>query len=79
MRIIFSILFGVFFALLGARLAGWLGDALLDLKTFESPDQVATFQLIAQLGITALVAVVGVMVGLLVAARLRPRLFRKEG
>jgi hypothetical protein len=78
MRIIFGILFGVFFGLGGARLAGWLADLIQMEKRFESPDQVAQFRLVAEVSITLLVALIGVAVGLIVAAKLRPRLFRRE-
>jgi uncharacterized membrane protein YeaQ/YmgE (transglycosylase-associated protein family) len=77
-RIIFGILFGVIFALVGARFAGWLTDLIQMEQRFDSPDQVAQFRLVAEVGVTLAIALVGVAIGLIVAARLRPRLFRRE-
>jgi hypothetical protein len=77
-RIIFSIMFGVVFGLLGARLAGWLADLIQMEKRFESPDQVAQFRLIAEVSITVLVALLGVLIGLLVARTLRHHLIQKD-
>ena len=78
MRIIFGILFGVIFGLGGARFAGWLTDLIQMEQRFESPDQVAQFRLVAEVGVTLAIALIGVAVGLVVAAKLQPRLFRKD-
>ncbi len=78
MRIIFGILFGVIFGLAGARFAGWVTDLIQMERRFESPDQVAQFRLVAEVSVTLAIAMIGVVVGLIVAARLRPRLFRRE-
>lgn len=78
MRVIFSIMFGVVFGLLGARLAGWLADLIQMEKRFESPDQVAQFRLVAEVSITVLIALIGVVIGLAVARTLRHHLIRKD-
>ena len=78
MRVIFGILFGVIFGLGGARFAGWFADLIQMEKRFESPDQVAQFRLVAEVSVTLAIALIGVAVGLIVAAKLRPRLFRRE-
>ena len=78
MRIIFSIMFGVVFGLLGARLAGWLADLIQMEKRFESPDQVAQFRLIAEVSITVLIAILGVLIGLMVARTLKHHLIRRD-
>lgn len=85
MRLIFGILFAVLFGLAGAFFAGPIGDWLLlqnnieTLRpTFESPDQAAYFDLVVRLTITGVVAFVGMLFGLFVAARMRKRLIQKE-
>ena len=78
MRVIFSIMFGVVFGLLGARLAGWLADLIQMEKRFESPDQVAQFRLVAEVSITVLIALVGVVIGFAVARTVRHHLIRKD-
>jgi hypothetical protein len=77
-RVIFSIMFGVVFGLLGARLAGWLADLIQMEKRFESPDQVAQFRLVAEVSITVLIALAGVLIGLAVARTLRRHLIRRD-
>ncbi len=78
MRIIFAILFAVIFGLIGARFAGPFVDWLIGTQAFESPDQVAYFDLVARLVVTGVVALIGVFLGILVAGRLRGRLIRRE-
>jgi ABC-type multidrug transport system fused ATPase/permease subunit len=78
MRIIFAILFAVIFGLIGARFAGPFVDWLIGTQAFESPDQVAYFDLVARLVVTSVVALIGVFLGILVAGRLRGRLIRRE-
>lgn len=78
MRIIFSIVFAVIAGLAGARFAGWLADRLLDVKRFESPDQVDQFRLIAEVSVTVAAALIGVLIGLALAALARRRFFRRE-
>lgn len=85
MRIIFGILFGVFAGLAGAYLAGPVGDWLLLQDnveilrpTFESPDQAAYFDIVVRLAITLIFAFFGLILGILVAGRLRSRLIRQE-
>jgi hypothetical protein len=77
-RIIFGILFGVIFGLAGARFAGWITDLIQMEKRFDSPDQVAQFRLVAEVSVTLAIALIGVAIGLIVAAKLRPRLFRRQ-
>jgi hypothetical protein len=85
MKIIFGILFAVFFGLAGAYAAGPIGDWLLLQEnieairpTFESPDQAAYFDLVVRLTITLGFAFVGMIVGILIAGGLRGRLIRQE-
>ncbi len=78
MRIISGIFFAVIFGLIGARFAGPAVDWLIGTQIFESPDEVAKFDLFARLGVTAAIALIGLVVGLIVAARLRGRLIRSE-
>lgn len=85
MKIIFGILFAVFFGLAGAYAAGPIGDWLLLQEnieairpTFESPDQAAYFDLVVRLSITLVFAFVGMIIGFLVARGLRGRLIRQE-
>ncbi len=85
MRIIFAILFTVIFGLIGARLAGPVGDWLLLQPTFEtlqpkfeSPDQAAYFEFAARLVITGLIGLIGLVVGLIIAGLMRRRLIRRE-
>lgn len=78
MRIVFSIMFGVVFGLLGARLAEWVWNIIQMEKRFESPDQVAQFRIVAEVGITVLVALLGVAIGLAVARMLRHQLIRRD-
>ena len=78
MKIISGIFFAVIFGLVGARFAGPFVDWLIGTQVFESPDQVAKFDLIARLGVTIAIALIGLIVGLIVAARLRGRLIRTE-
>ena len=78
MRVIFGILFAVIVGLIGARLAGPFVDWLIGTQAFESPDQVAYFDLVARAGFTVFTAIVGAIIGVLVAGRLRGRLIRKD-
>ena len=85
MKIIFGILFAVFFGLAGAYTAGPIGDWLLLQEnieairpTFESPDQAAYFDLVVRLAITLGFAFIGMIIGILIAGRLRGRLIRQE-
>lgn len=78
MRVIFGILFAVIFGLIGARFAGPFVDWLIGTQAFENPDQVAYFDLVARLSVTLAAALIGVIIGLVVAARLRTRLIRRE-
>ncbi len=85
MKIIFGILFAVFSGLAGAYVAGPIGDWLLLQEsievirpTFESPDQAAYFDIVVRLIITLGFAFIGMIIGILVAGRLRSRLIRQE-
>ena len=85
MKIIFGILFAVFSGLAGAYAAGPIGDWLLlqeniDLirPTFESPDQAAYFDIVVRLAITLGFAFIGMIIGILIAGRLRSRLIHHE-
>jgi hypothetical protein len=78
MKIISGIFFAVIFGLVGARFAGPAVDWLIGTQVFESPDQVAKFDLFARLGVTVAIALIGLFVGLIVAAGLRRRLIRSE-
>ncbi len=79
MRVIFGILFAVIIGLIGARLAGPIGDWLLLQPTFESPDQAANFDLVVRVSITLAFAVLGTIVGVLLGGPMRRRLIRREG
>jgi uncharacterized membrane protein YeaQ/YmgE (transglycosylase-associated protein family) len=78
MRVIFGIIFAVIFGFLGAFFAGPLGDWLISLPKFSSPDQVAYFDYVVRIGVTVAIGLVGAVVGVLVAGRFRGRLIRKE-
>jgi MFS family permease len=78
MRVIFGILFAVIIGLVGARFAGPFVDWLIGTQAFESPDQVAYFDLIARVGVTVAAALIGALLGILFAGRLRGRLIRRE-
>lgn len=84
MKIIFGIMFAVFFGLAGAYTAGPIGDWLLLQEnieairpTFESPDQAAYFDLVVRLAITLAFSFLGMIVGILFANMLRGRLIRQ--
>ena len=79
MRIIFGIVFAVIFTFLGARFAGWLGDLLIGAQRFASPDQVAEFEQIARIAVTAAIAILGAVIGVVLAPRLKSRMIRREG
>lgn len=78
MKAIFGILFFVIFGLIGARVAGFAGTALIHAFRFDSPDQVDQFTMASYVGITLVIAVAGALIGVWVATRLRPLFFRKQ-
>ena len=78
MRTIFAILFFVIFALPGARLGGFAATELIATQRFDNPDQVAQFTTAIELGVTVAVALVGAVIGIWVAGRLKPIFFRKS-
>lgn len=78
MRVIFGILFAVIAGLAGARFAGPFVDWLIGTQAFESPDQVAYFDLVARVSVTVAAAIVGAVLGILIARLLRGRLIRRE-
>ncbi len=79
MKLIFGVLFAVIFGLAGARFAGWAANQLLDHVQFTDPDQVGAFLLRAHIGITLAIALIGAVVGVLVARALKPRVIRRDG
>jgi hypothetical protein len=78
MKVIFGIVFAVLFGLVGARFAGPIGDWLIATQVFESPDQVANFDLIVRLGVTFVIALIGASVGILIGGRLKRYAIRTE-
>lgn len=78
MKAILSIFFFVVFGLLGMRISGPAAKALIGTRTFNSPDEVAQFTLIANIGIALLIALLGVVIGLMLAPAMRRRLIRDE-
>jgi hypothetical protein len=78
MKVIFGIVFAVLFGLVGARFAGPIGDWLIATQVFESPDQVANFDLIVRLGVTLVIALAGAFVGALIGGRLKRYAIRTE-
>lgn len=78
MRTIFAILFFVIFALPGARLGGFAATELIATQRFDNPDQVAQFTTAIELGVTVAFALVGAVIGIWVAGRLKPVFFRKS-
>lgn len=78
MRTIFGILFFVIFALPGARIGGFAATELIATQRFDNPDQVAQFTTIVELGVTLAFALVGAIVGIWLAGRLKPVFFRKS-
>jgi hypothetical protein len=79
MKVIFGIVFAVLFGLVGARFAGPIGDWLIATQVFESPDQVANFDLAVRLAVTLLIALAGAFIGTLVGGRLKRYAIRAEG
>ena len=79
MKVIFGIVFAVLFGLVGARFAGPIGDWLIATQVFESPDQVANFDLAVRLAVTLLIALSGAFIGTLVGGRLKRYAIRAEG
>ena len=77
MRIIFGILFAVILGFVGAFFAGPLGDWLIALPKFESPDQVAYFDYVVRLGVTIAFGLVGALIGVIIAGRLHGLLIRR--
>lgn len=78
MKLIFGILFAVVIGLIGARFAGWFVDWLIGTQTFVSPDQVDQFELIARGGVTLLAMLIGAILGVILAGRLKGRVIRRE-
>ncbi len=78
MRVILGILFFVLFGFFGAFFAGPVGDWLISLPTFESPDQQAYFDYVARFGVTVAIGLIGAVLGVLIGGRLRGRLIRRE-
>ncbi len=78
MRVIFAIVFAVILGLVGARFAGWFVDWLLGTQTFVSPDQVAQFDTVARIGVTVAAMLIGAIVGVLLASRLKHRVIQRE-
>jgi hypothetical protein len=78
MKVIFGIVFAVLFGLVGARFAGPIGDWMIATQVFESPDQVANFDLIVRLGVTLVIALAGAFVGALIGGRLKRYAIRTE-
>jgi hypothetical protein len=78
MRVISGILFFVLFAFLGAIFAGPLGDWLIALPKFDSPDQHAYFDTVVRIGVTVATGIIGAFIGVLVARRLRGHFIRRE-
>lgn len=78
MKAILSIVFFVIFGLIGMRLSGPLAKSLIGTRTFESPDEVAQFTLVANIGIALAIACIGIVVGLMLAPRLHRKLVRDE-
>jgi predicted cation transporter len=77
-RTIFGILFFVIFAVPGARLAGYASTELIATQRFDNPDQVAQFTTMIELGVTLAVALIGAVIGVWLAGRLKPVFFRKS-
>lgn len=78
MKAILGILFFVIFGLIGMRVAGSLSTALIATRTFESPDGVAQFTLLVNIGISVAFALAGAIIGILLANRLKSKAFRTE-
>ncbi len=78
MRTIFGILFFVIFAVPGARLGGFAATELIATQRFDNPDQVAQFTTAIELGVTLVIALIGALIGIWLAGRLKPVFFRKS-
>jgi hypothetical protein len=78
MRVISGIVFFVLFAFLGAFFAGPLGDWLMTLPKFDSPDQHAYVDYVVRFGVTIAMGLVGAVIGILIAGRLRGQVIRRE-
>lgn len=78
MKAILGILFFVIFGLIGMRAAGSISTALIGTRTFQSPDEVAQFTLVANISISVLFALVGALLGVMLAYRLKSKVIRTE-
>lgn len=78
MKAILGITFFVIFGLIGMRAAGSISTALISTRTFQSPDEVAQFTLVANISISVLFALLGAFIGVLIAYRLKSRVIRRE-
>ncbi len=78
MKAVLSIFFFVVFGLIGLRLSGPLGKIALAQLRFDSPDQHASLMLTVNIGIALAFALLGVVIGLVLAPSLRRRLIREE-
>jgi hypothetical protein len=78
MRAILSIFFFVVFGLIGMRLSGPASKALIGLRTFQSPDDVAVFTLAVNIGVALAIALIGVAIGLVLAPSLQRKFIREE-
>lgn len=78
MKTIFGILFFVIFLVPGLYLAGFAASELVDTQRFENPDQHAQFMRIIEYSVTFVVGVIGAIIGVILAGRLRPLFFRNS-
>ncbi len=78
MKPIFGVIGAVIFGLIGARLAGYLDDPVLDNFKFTSPDAVDMVTWAVYLGVTLLFVVIGAVVGSWLGGRLDRRMIKTE-
>lgn len=78
MKAVLSIFFFVVSGLIGMRLSGPIAKLIVAQKAFDSPDAHGELMLIANIGVVLAVALIGVVIGLMLAPSLQRKFIRDE-